>query len=629
MTADRGEMERLERRLAELETTVRDLVRLTGLKPGAIPERRPPTGQPASESRPAPRKPPPPVPQPGEWKLTNEQLEQWFGQRGLLVVGVVALVAAGGFFLKYAFDRGWIAPWLRCVGAVLIGGGVAFAGENQINRGLKRYGAGLIAAGAGLAYLGLWAAAGPYQLIGRQAGVLIIALATSALLWRAAHHRIETLGALAAAGALMGPVLLPVSGADPKAFLGYIQLVALSFGYVAHRLSWRITADILLAGYLLLPAVLLPDSLHTPAGLLFAAVGGVAALAVTKGRSWDETRLLGVLMAWVMLLYHANLVPREAADTMWVALGAGALLLFAAWDQHRRHPAFTQTELPVTNDAETVLFMAAPLAFSVMPFPTRPAALAALDGVVMAPVAALYLAAGWRIRGAALVTMGLALTGLTIAMQFDGPVVIMLWTLLAIAAQALDRTYHQPGARIAAAVAAAAAFANLFTVAVATRGSGPAFADSWALALYVLTLGLVWMARGWRPRENAPAWEKDAPVLLWGLMAAAVFIGGSIELVRFFGAQRFAGADLAQKLSLSVYWLLYAGAAVRVGFLVGSRPVRATGLLVAGLAALKIVTFDLQNLDALYRVGSFFVLALIALAVAYAYHRRAQRERAA
>src|SRR2546425_67670 len=40
-------------------------------------------------------------------------------------------------------------------------------------------------------------------------------------------------------------------------------------------------------------------------------------------------------------------------------------------------------------------------------------------------------------------------------------------------------------------------------------------------------------------------------------------------------------------------------------------------------AGLKIVLYDLSNLDALYRIASFFALALIALAVAYAYNRKA------
>ena len=41
----------------------------------------------------------------------------------------------------------------------------------------------------------------------------------------------------------------------------------------------------------------------------------------------------------------------------------------------------------------------------------------------------------------------------------------------------------------------------------------------------------------------------------------------------------------------------------------------------AGLAVVKVVFFDLSSLDALYRVGSVFLLALVALSLAYLYYR--------
>lgn len=73
-----------------------------------------------------------------------------------------------------------------------------------------------------------------------------------------------------------------------------------------------------------------------------------------------------------------------------------------------------------------------------------------------------------------------------------------------------------------------------------------------------------------------------------------------------------------------MWWLLYAGVLVRIGFWRDAELVRYAGLAVAGLAVLKIALYDLSRLEALYRVGSVFVLALIALAVAYAYNRRAR-----
>jgi uncharacterized membrane protein len=107
---------------------------------------------------------------------------------------------------------------------------------------------------------------------------------------------------------------------------------------------------------------------------------------------------------------------------------------------------------------------------------------------------------------------------------------------------------------------------------------------------------------------------------MWMLCGATGFLGGSIEFSRHFAAI----APLAGNLALSVWWLLYAGTLVFIGFEIDHKQVRSAGLTVAALAGLKIVLYDLSTLNALYRVGSFFALAIIALAVAYAYNRKAK-----
>src|SRR5205085_244383 len=64
---------------------------------------------------------------PGAGTERSIDWEQWVGQRGLLIVGVLALLATGGFFLNYAIQHGWIPPLLRASGAVLAGGALAGA----------------------------------------------------------------------------------------------------------------------------------------------------------------------------------------------------------------------------------------------------------------------------------------------------------------------------------------------------------------------------------------------------------------------------------------------------------------------------------------------------------------------
>jgi uncharacterized membrane protein len=641
-------LERLERRIADLERAVGELVALTGLRDTPIPPRRPAALAPPSAplaappSRPAeppsaqlpgalpvrePRVPPAPVPKRAP-AATAFDLEQWVGGRGLLVVGVVALLASGGFFLKLAFDRGWIAPWLRVAGAVAAGMAVAVFGERQALRGLRRYGLALVGAGAGLAYLGIWAAAGPYALASRQAGVVLIMVLTAVVAWRAVVHHAEPLALWALLGAFMAPLFLPTPDAQAAVFLGYLAVLGFAAGMLAHRFAWRFLLDVAVAGYFLLAAPFVTDVLHTPLGLVYLAVGGAGALLVTQGRQWTEARLGALVLAWVLLLGHAG--QAESEGVRWLAVAAGALLLLVEWWHQRGVTALRSVELAIEIDEDVIAFLATPVAFVALAAIAHPGMLAAWPGLAPALLALLYFGSGWRGRWAPFVAAGYALLAVLVVMQLDGTAVTAGWSVLVVALIAGDRWLDQRGGPGVAVPLAMVAAVHLVTSLVGRSDTEPAFTGRWALGLYAyIVLGAL-AAWSWRIRADLPRWLASGRVILWTLPAIALFTGVSFELNRFFAAQlpSWAGAELAGDLAISVYWLVYAGLAVMVGFRLDNWAVRTTGLAVAGLAAAKIALFDLSRLEALYRVGSFFVLALIALAVAYAYNRRARRAEA-
>jgi uncharacterized membrane protein len=117
---------------------------------------------------------------------------------------------------------------------------------------------------------------------------------------------------------------------------------------------------------------------------------------------------------------------------------------------------------------------------------------------------------------------------------------------------------------------------------------------------------------------------------LWLVAGALALFGVTGEIRRYFELRSLTAetAHLASGLAVSAWWLIFAAALVVTGFRWSLKPVRLAGLLVAGLAVLKVVMFDLSSLDALYRVGSVFILALVALSLAYLYYR-SDRARAA
>ncbi|HEY7612790.1 MAG TPA: DUF2339 domain-containing protein, partial [Gemmatimonadales bacterium] len=74
------------------------------------------------------------------------------------------------------------------------------------------------------------------------------------------------------------------------------------------------------------------------------------------------------------------------------------------------------------------------------------------------------------------------------------------------------------------------------------------------------------------------------------------------------------------------WWLVFAAALVLLGFRRSIKQLRLAGLAVAGLAVAKVVIYDLSSLDALYRVGSVFLLGLVMLSLAYVYYRNDRSE---
>jgi uncharacterized membrane protein len=631
---DREALARLEARVARLEAIVRRLLdapakgSASGAAPGEAAEREPEARGPA---RPVPTLGPietvgqrDTAGAPGRLKSRSgagrwsSDLESWIGQRALLAVGVVALVAAGGFFLNYAFERGWIPPALRATSAVLAGVVVATLGHRLIVRGLRRYGAALAGAGGALAYLGFWAAAAFALVSGRVALVLLLATTVSVAVL-AVRHQMEPLAWWALFGAYFAPLFLGDRAASIETLLAYLIVVGFATGAVAIRFDWRATFVSAVAGYFLLPTSLALDRLGGVPGVLFAGVGGVAVLLARPG-TWSESRLAAIVLAWwILAVQRSDSTPSALVAASVVAL----LLALVLWWQHRARDPLARSNGALLDAFEATLFVLGPLALALWSA-RRTEFLGEAQALVLGLVGLLYVAGGWVPRRASLVGMGFVLLALAAAAQLDGPAVAVAWAGLSALAAATSLWFTQPGGRAVAPALGAFAALQLFTASLAERPSdASAFVDPWSWGWYGLLAGLALaaLAQG-AAGEESPEDAQQRPAglgtaILWIAAGGTLFAGGALELSWVFTSR------LAGDLATSAFGLGYAAALVALGFRIERKPVRAAGLLVAGVAIAKIGVYDLQALEALYRVGSLSALALIALGVAYGYHQRA------
>jgi uncharacterized membrane protein len=651
-------LDRLERRIAVLESVVRGMAgqgttseRVHGLAEGHVPAPAPATpveaaspplgvpvpatpplpdpAQPPRATEPSAGSPPPQAPRrPAPYQ--SPLSEQWIGQRGLLAVGVLALLMATGYLLKLSFERGWIPPVMRCIGGVALGAVVGGIGW-RLHQRYRTYGAALIGCGAGIIYLSVWAACRLYQVVPPSPGIVGLALVSIALAMVAYAINVEALGTTAALGAFLAPVLLGRETANANLLLLYLASMGAGLGMVAARCRWRLAMFVVAASYFGVGIGGAAHHANPLALLLFGLAGGTAGLYVGLRERWWETRLLTFSGGWALLAEAS-----ERLSHQWPVLAAGIVLSLPIWWHGLRRPRiFPLRVSPDQTDGwslgEALYFFTTPLLLAWAAHGLAPERFDRDPGLLALLIAIPYLIAGYQRIRPPFALIGAAAAGIAAGSEWNGT--HQVWALLALALlwPALDHRLGRDDGRWYGLAMLAAALQQLFDVAGPARdASDPAFVGTWALALWGAFAATTALAAGVFPvnRDGDEA-SQLARKALWLAAGLLLLFGVTGELRRHFvlASASAETAGLAGGLAVSAWWLVFAAALVLLGFRRELKPVRLAGLAVAGLAVVKVIVFDLAALDALYRVGSVFLLGLVTLSLAYLYYRHDRSER--
>lgn len=620
---------RLEERVAALEEALSSAARQRGS--GAGGQAHPGPARPVIPPRPVKPAPPTPpfAPSPRRPAAPLLASEQWIGQRVLLAVGVVALILAAGYLLRLSFDRGWISPVMRCIGGVISGVAVGAIGWRLQPR-YRTYGAALIGCGAAIIYLSVWAAARLYGVLPPSTGIFALALVSVALAMIAYAIDVEALGTTAALGAFFAPILLGQDRAHEGLLLLYLACMAAGLGLVAARRGWRLTMFVVALSYF---GVALggTEGRGPPWGMLFYGVlGGTAGIYVGLRERWWETRFLSFGGGWAFLV-----AASDRLDQPWAVLAAGVLLAAPVWWYALRSTQIFPLHLspapgmPGWSLGEAFYFLLTPFLVGWALHGVADAWFDAHPGAVALIIALPYLLAGYHRTRPVFALVGAAALGVAAWQHWRG--VELVWALLALTLlwAAADHVFNRHDGRWYALATLWAALDQLLTRALLGRPANePAFLGAWALALWATAAVTVALAGGlWK----SAAATNLAPLIqggLWTAAGALILFGATGEINRYFDLRALSSTDanLAAGLAVSAWWLICAAALITVGFRRNLKHARIAGLAVAGLAVVKVLMFDLSSLDALYRVGSVFILGLVFLLLAYLYHRQAKTE---
>lgn len=630
-------LERLERRVTVLEALVREVTQREAVD--AVPRVPPTPVEPVATVRPPiatppvaspPVEPPPLTPPPRRPTAPSRGIdERWIGQRGFLAVGVVALLMATGYLLKLSFERGWISPVMRCTGGAMLGVVVGAIGWRLQPR-YRTYGAALIGAGSGIIYLSVWAACQLYEVIPPTTGIVGLALVSVALAMIAYAINVEALGTTAALGAFMAPVLLGREDANANLLLLYLASMAAGLGLVAARRRWRLAMLVVAASYFGVGTAGAGDGAVPWALLLYGVIGGTAGLYVGLREQWWETRLLTFSGGWVLLG-----AASERMTTHWPVFVAGLILSAPVWWHAQRKPRVLPLRLGAGTEegwsvGEALYFFTTPLLLGWAVHGLAPERFDATPGLLPLLVAVPYLLAGYLRPRPPFALVGATAAAVAAQVQWDAPAEV--WALLALSLlwPSLDHQLGRSDGRWYGVLTWGAAMSQLLGDALQRRtAADAAFVGPWALALWGGTASALALAAG---LFKARADEAAQPVRsgLWAVAGLLTLFGVTAEIRRYFELETLSPvtAELAAGLAVSAWWLIFAAALILTGFRRAIKPLRLAGLAVAGLAVVKVVFFDLSSLDALYRIGSVFFLALVMLSLAYVYYRQDRSERA-
>ena len=210
-----------------------------------------------------------------------------------------------------------------------------------------------------------------------------------------------------------------------------------------------------------------------------------------------------------------------------------------------------------------------------------------------------------------------------IPILLDKEWITVAWALEAAGLAWLSTKNGEKGLVQGSAILAGAAFVRLIGNTAVweyhARGRTPVF--NWYLYTFGIPAAAYLFAAVWAGRNGFARTFKYAE-LLRAAAGVLLFVLVNVEIADFYSTGKtltfqLSGGGLAQDMTYSLAWGLFALLLLGLGINRRSKMTRAAALAVFFLTIGKVFLHDLWNLGALYRVGSLVGLAIALLAVSF------------
>ena len=513
---------------------------------------------------------------------SGASLESRIGGQWLNRIGIVAVLVGLSYFLKLAFENGWIGPAAQVIVGLVAGLGILFWSERFRAKGYPAFAYSLKAVSFGALYLSLWAASQYYHLVPATVtffGMVMVTLTAAALSLR---QNAELLAAFALAGGLLTPILVSTGENHEIALLSYLLLLDLGTLWMVAVKGWRrlllgsflgtvmlfaawattyysepqLLTTVIFASLFLLLYVAAPFVGEAPPRRQYAT--GLTVVAVFNPAAY-------FIGCYLMMERHDRL------ELLWLTIAAAALYLVLL-------PPLRRREQPDTPLFEP-LYLAIAIGFITVAIPLK------LEDH--------WLTLGWLVEAGAL--FWAAHRGKSMLLRMLGSIALFLGVVRLVF---VDSDAPQP------------------------LLLNPRF-GLYLLAIAVLGL-LAYITKSEGGEDNLQ-WSAAA-ILALNVLALIALHFEVIEYFRPAPNQPLAMVDwrslhIARDFTYSAVWMIYGSALMLAGFWKRSAFLRWQAIALLALTAAKVFFYDINTLERGYRIAAFIVLGAILLAVSFFYQR--------
>lgn len=511
----------------------------------------------------------------------EKSIEMKVGGKWFLWIGIITVLFGVGYFLKYAFDNGWISESVRVIMGLITGFIFIIIG-NVTHKKYANFSNGITGGGIAVLYLSIFSAFQFYKLIDTMPAYAFMILVTATAVVFSIKYNSVSISTIALIGGFLTPLLLSTGIDNQIGLFTYIALLDIGILVLSYYREWNILRYLSFLGtyfifalwagkYYSCNKVMLTEIFLAVFFIVFAMQSFLQ--NVVKGlKTRTEDLLLMFLNAFVYYGITYYIFSDSVFNKGYTGYLAFIALALAVFYFSQGYFAFKKNK---ENKQIIMILLGLTVTF--------------ITVAVIVQLENYWITIGWAVESLILVFLGFKLNNRELrraGLAVTGLVLIRLifWDTY------IPITEYQ------------------FLINKRTAAFVSGFIAIFGSAYLYLT-------------KNKEESEKNTAKFLATTGNLLVFWLITAEIVSYFNFSGLVDKESSKQMTISIAWAVYSIILMIIGIFRKYSSMRLLSMIIFFITILKVFLFDISNLSTIYRIMSFIVLGVILLLAAFLYNK--------